>query len=76
MTAVFPSYPSAFDWDNNPAVVLEYLRILHDNLDRDGWQAFEPLCDCPQLFRAPSGQWETRDEAQRGLIEPLETTET
>lgn len=62
MVAVFPCYPSTFDCYDNPAVVIEYIRIMQDNQDGEGWQSFECLRDCPQLFRGPDGQWSTREE--------------
>lgn len=56
MTAVFPCYPSGFGDDaENPRVILEYLRIMNDNWDGEGWQAFEILRDCPVLWRNPEG---------------------
>lgn len=63
MVAVFPCYPSGNRTDdiNNHAIVLEYRNVLHDNWDGEGWQAFECLRDCPELFRGPDG-WRTREE--------------
>jgi len=59
MTAVFPCYPNGFE-QYNPMVVLEYLNIIHDSWHGEGWQAFETLRDCPQLWRNPNtNQWQT-----------------
>ena len=56
MEAVFPSYPSG-DKDN-PCIVLDILRVVHDSWHGDGWQAFQPLLDCPVLWRDPAtGKW-------------------
>lgn len=63
MTAVFPCYPSTFDGHDNPAVVLDYLRIINDDHDGEGWQCFEELRSCPILWRDPeTGAWMSEDE--------------
>lgn len=66
--AVFPCYPSTFDGKENPAVVLDYLRILEGNdptLDGEGWQCFEALRDCPVLWRKPQdGTWEAEGQTK------------
>lgn len=66
MTAVFPCYPGGFDNDN-PDIVLDLVRVLGDNWDGEGWQAFQILLDCPQLFRSHALKWETREEIFRRL---------
>lgn len=61
MIAVFPCFPSGEE--ENPNVVLEYMRIVGDSWNGEGWQAFEPLRDCPRLWRNPeTNEWKT--EAQ------------
>ena len=65
MVAVFPIYPSGNrpEDKDNPSVVLEYLNILYDNCNGEGWQCFEILRDCPILWRDPNtGQWQTENE--------------
>ena len=67
MIAVFPCYPSGWqDDEDNPRVVLDVLRILHDSWDGEGWQAFCPLLDCPVLWRSgpESDDWQTADEIE------------
>jgi len=55
MFAVFPCYPSS----DQTAVVLDYLRIINDTWDGEGWQAFDLLIDCPRIWRNPeTGKWE------------------
>lgn len=53
MTAVYPCYPSNApanpDDADNPCVVLDILRVLNDNWDGEGWQAFDLLHCCPSL---------------------------
>lgn len=51
MFAVFPCYPS--DDADNPHVVLDYLNVVHDSRDGEGWQCFEILRDCPVMWRDP-----------------------
>jgi hypothetical protein len=76
MFAVFPSYPSGFAGDqDNPCVVLEFLNVLHDNWDGEGWQAFDALRDCPKLWRSPEDStWSTEDDPQdkKRLLQRLE----
>jgi hypothetical protein len=71
MVAVFPSFPSPWlpgDKDN-PRVLLDIHRVLHDSWDGEGWQAFTPLLDCPTLWRGPNGEgWHTHRET--GETEP------
>ena len=54
MYAVFPCYPNGFqDNKDNPNVVLDFLNIVHDYEDGEGWQNFTYLLDCPVLWRDP-----------------------
>jgi len=63
MYAEFPCYKGVEA--DNPNVVLEYVRIIHDNADGEGWQNFEQLRDCPSLWRDPvTGEWKTREEIE------------
>jgi hypothetical protein len=56
MTLVLPCYPGG--WDST-AVVLDILNVQHDNWHGEGWQAFQPLLDCPTLWRNPqTDTWE------------------
>lgn len=65
MTAVLPCYPSAFDGNDNPAIVLEIVNVVGDNWDGEGWQAFSPIFDCPELYRDPAtGEWLSREEIE------------
>lgn len=60
MTAVLPLY-----WqDDTPHVVFHILRVIRDNWNGEGWQAFTALLDCPVLWRsAPDAtDWRTEDE--------------
>lgn len=59
MVAVFPCYLGNED---AVRVVLEYHDVKHDNWHGEGWQAFECLRDCPELWRGPDGKWKTREE--------------
>lgn len=61
MTAIFPCYPSGNDtlgFTASPNVVLDILRVMGDNWNGEGWQAFQPLLDCPTLWRGPTGDTE------------------
>jgi hypothetical protein len=79
MAAVFPCYPSTFDGADNPAIVLDMIRVIADNWDGEGWQSFSQLLDCPVLWRNPTtGAWETetqinarmaQEDAERGRKE-------
>jgi len=56
MLAVFPIYPNSFD--DNPCVVLDIVNVIRDNWDGEGWQSFDPIMDCPKLWRNPNnGEW-------------------
>lgn len=68
MVAVFPCYPAPFG--NECYVVLDILRVLYDNWDGEGWQAFQVLLDCPKLWRNPvDNDWYPHDNtpAERKL---------
>jgi len=66
MTAVFPCYPSRNDTVNftaSPSVVLDILRVINDNWNGEGWQAFQPLLDCPTVWRSGTDAvWSTHRE--------------
>lgn len=64
MTAVFPCFPFLGpEYKNNPAVILNIMRVINDNWDGEGWQAFEQLMYCPTLYRNPNDKkWYTRSE--------------
>lgn len=64
MTAVFPSYPSRWPGDEeNPRVLLEIMRVLNDSWHGEGWQAFDVLLDCPELWRNPEDDsWNRREQ--------------
>ena len=64
MTAVFPCYPSGWHEDiDNPRVILEFMRVINDTWDGEGWQAFTILLDCPTLWRDPeSNTWQSHKE--------------
>lgn len=66
MFAVFPAYPSVWAEDEeNPRVVLDMLKIVHDSWGSEGWQAFDPLLLLPVLYRDPTtGVWETKEEVE------------
>lgn len=75
VVAVFPCYPSPWPGDSeNPRVVLDIMRILHEDekRDYDAGQYFEPLLDCPNLWRAlaDSTEWKTRRawEKEKGRV--------
>ena len=73
MVAVFPSYPSGNDTISHkasPCVVLDILRVIGDNWNGEGWQAFTELLDCPTLWRTGGDEqmnqaWYTEDEIKR-----------
>lgn len=71
MIAVFPIYPSGFAGDtDNPRVVLDILTVQHDHWHGEGWQAFQPLLNCPALWRATYHDdcpWETAEEVDRRM---------
>ena len=69
MTAVVPCYPSSFsDDEDNPRVVFDILRVLHDDAFGEGWQNFDALLDYPTLWRGPNHKgWRTHREIVRDL---------
>jgi hypothetical protein len=71
MFAVFPCIPNPFDSKEheNPFVILtgpgSILRVVNDTWNGEGWQAFDPLCDAPVLWRSPEdGSWSTKEEIE------------
>lgn len=67
MIAVFPCYPSGWPQDSteNPRVILEIMRVIHDDADGEGWQAFTPILECPVLWRdSKDGGWQTAQEIE------------
>jgi hypothetical protein len=68
MTMILRAYPSAWSGDReNPRVILEAGRVIHDTEDGEGWQSFEPVLNGPELFRYNSGvrvTWGTREEIE------------
>lgn len=71
MFAVLPCFPSDFADDaENPRVLLDPLRIVHDDADGEGWQSFGMLWECPTLWRSPT------PESKRWAEYPLATALT
>ena len=65
--AEFPCYPSDFDGQDNPSVVLHMVRLIVARGDTKAWQSFQPLLDCPQLWRTPhygADKWQTAKECK------------
>lgn len=67
MVAVFPCYPTGHEFNPagaqyNPHVVLDMLRVIGDNWDGEGWQAFQPLLDCPTLWRDGCNRWQSHGD--------------
>ena len=64
MTAVFPAWPCDCRDKDARDVALTILDVKHDNWSGEGWQAFQPLLDCPQLWRrtADADEWKTAEE--------------
>ena len=61
MTAVYPSWTVKGE---GTYVALNLIAVLRDVWDGEGWQAFTPLIDCPELFRTnpDSETWYSRAE--------------
>lgn len=65
MYAEYPCYRSGWRGDkDNPRVILELTRVIHDSWSGEGWQAFDVLTSCPELFRDENGTWATRQEIE------------
>ena len=66
MIAVFPCWPCPQDTEDARFVALDILNVQHDTWDGEGWQAFHPLLDCPQLWRSrtDADDWQTREEIE------------
>lgn len=68
MFAIFPCYPNLTANDNgweNLVAVLDFMRIVHDSWEGEGWQAFTPLVDCVQLwFNPQTEKWASKDEVK------------
>lgn len=68
MTMVMPCIPSHWPEDEeNPRVLLYCLRVIDDNWDGEGWQAFDVLLDCPTLWRGEDGWKSHQDLREAGL---------
>ena len=65
ITAVFPAFRNDFEESNPWIVIGHFLRVLNDR-DGYGYQAFDALCDGPQLWRsrANASDWATREEIE------------
>lgn len=70
MTMIFRAFPSDWRGDSeNPRVILEAGRVIYDTDDGEGWQNFEPVLNCPILFRAGfNGDWNTREEIEAAKL--------
>ncbi len=65
ITVQFPAYPSDFDGTENPSVILHIVHLTGARGDSEAWQSFEPLMDCPVLWRQPKygkDEWLTAEE--------------
>lgn len=66
MFAIFPCYPNSAAGDGgreNLVAVLDFLRVVNDTWEGEGWQAFTPLIDCVQLWYNPEmDKWASKDE--------------
>ena len=66
MTAAFPLLANDFE-PSNPWVVLGHMvGLTNDTWHGEGWQAFSPIVDGPELFRASTDPitWRTREEIE------------
>lgn len=65
MVAVFPCWAgkgrSVYGSPDDRFVVLDIIDVIRDNWGGEGWQAFQQLLDCPELYRAnpDSDDWKT-----------------
>lgn len=59
MTALYPVMPDG-------RIVLDVHDVKNDSWDGEGWQAFEQLRECPQLWRSAPDKddWRTREEIE------------
>lgn len=64
ITAVFPCYPSTFEGHDNPAIVLDCVRIIGGRDEYDPIQKFWNLIECPTLWRlgAETNDWQSHAE--------------
>lgn len=68
MFCVFPAYVDSSFYEHTLYVVLgTILDISYDTWNGEGWQAFTPLQDCPELFRSnpDSDDWKSREEIEK-----------
>ena len=74
MTMILRAWPSDFAGDKeNPRVILEPGRVIHDTEDGEGWQSFSPVLDGPELWREGlSGVWGTREELDTRMLKSAE----
>src|SRR5262249_52624925 len=66
MTAVFPAWQTK-GWNHqghDHYVTLHILDVYRDNMDGEGWQCFQQLLDCPELFRSSPNlnDWHTQEQ--------------
>jgi hypothetical protein len=71
MQAVFPAWQTEA-WQaegKDTYIVLDILRVQNDSEDGGGWQNFQQLIDCPELFRSTieSNEWLSREEWSKRL---------
>ena len=69
MYARFPAFVDTIFGERTLYIVIGHLlSVTHDNWDGEGWQAFQPLMDCPKLFKTSSDkeEWKTREEIENG----------
>ncbi len=81
MRAVYPVMPKwgryleSLGWKDCERIILDMVHIQNDSHHGEGWQAFEPIKDCPELFRVNGGQWESKEEIEKRLAEKKTETE-
>jgi hypothetical protein len=73
MTASFPAWHYSTD---HCVVALEILKVTKDNWQGEGWQAFQPLLDCPELYRSSpeATDWQTHKEILGVELSPEKLT--
>ena len=66
MFAEFPAFVDhSFGQATTYVILGHMLRVINDTWNGLGDQAFEPITDCPVLWRSPqTGEWKTRQEVQ------------